>query len=34
MNAVDLREAVKLTRHLVQVAIDTATRPRTDVGLG
>jgi len=34
MNAVDLRDAVKLTRHLVQVAIDTATRPRTDVGLG
>ena len=34
MNAVDLRDAVKLTRHLVQVAIDTATRPRSDVGLG
>jgi acetylornithine deacetylase/succinyl-diaminopimelate desuccinylase-like protein len=34
MNAVDLRDAVKLTRHLVRVAIDTATRPRTDVGLG
>jgi hypothetical protein len=33
MNAVDIREAETLTRHLVRVAVDTLTRPRADVGL-
>jgi succinyl-diaminopimelate desuccinylase len=33
MNAVDLRDCVTLTRLLVQVAVDTVTRSRADVGL-
>ena len=33
MNAVDLRDAVKLTRHLVRVAVDTVTRTRAEAGL-
>ena len=33
MNAVDIRDAVTLTRHLVRVAVDTLTRPRMEVGL-
>jgi acetylornithine deacetylase/succinyl-diaminopimelate desuccinylase-like protein len=33
MNAVDLRDSVTLTRLLVQVAVDTLTRSRADVGL-
>jgi acetylornithine deacetylase/succinyl-diaminopimelate desuccinylase-like protein len=32
MNAVDVRDAETLTRHLVRVAVDTLTRSRTDVG--
>jgi acetylornithine deacetylase/succinyl-diaminopimelate desuccinylase-like protein len=34
MNAVDVRAAETLTRHLVRVAVDTLTRSRTEVGLG
>ena len=33
MNAVDVRDSVTLTRLLVQVAVDTVTRSRADVGL-
>ena len=33
MNAVDIRDSVLLTRHLVRVAVDTLTRPRMEVGL-
>jgi hypothetical protein len=33
MNAVDIRDAEMLTRHLVGVAVDTLTRPRAEVGL-
>jgi acetylornithine deacetylase/succinyl-diaminopimelate desuccinylase-like protein len=33
MNTVDVREMQRLTRHLVQVAVDTVTRTRTEVGL-
>jgi acetylornithine deacetylase/succinyl-diaminopimelate desuccinylase-like protein len=32
MNTVDVREQVKLTRYLIQVAVDTITRPRTETG--
>ena len=32
MNAVDVRDAETLTRHLVRVAVDTLTRSRTDLG--
>ena len=32
MNAVDLRDSVKLTRLLIQVAIDTLTRKRAEAG--
>ncbi|WP_216215380.1 M20 family metallopeptidase [Amycolatopsis aidingensis] len=34
MNTVDVRQAEKLTRHLVRVAIDTVCRSRAEVGLG
>jgi acetylornithine deacetylase/succinyl-diaminopimelate desuccinylase-like protein len=33
MNVVDVREMVRLTRHLVQVTVDTVTRTRSEVGL-
>ncbi|MBK1784890.1 M20 family metallopeptidase [Prauserella cavernicola] len=33
MNTVDVREMVRLTRLLVRVAVDTTTRPRSEVGL-
>jgi acetylornithine deacetylase/succinyl-diaminopimelate desuccinylase-like protein len=33
MNAVDIRHAETLTRHLVRVAVDTLTRSRAEVGL-
>jgi acetylornithine deacetylase/succinyl-diaminopimelate desuccinylase-like protein len=32
MNAVNIRDAETLTRHLVRVAVDTLTRSRTDIG--
>ncbi|GAB3480954.1 M20 family metallopeptidase [Amycolatopsis cihanbeyliensis] len=34
MNTVDVRQAEKLTRHLVRVAVDTVCRSRAEVGLG
>ncbi|MEV5652352.1 deacylase [Nocardia sp. NPDC052254] len=34
MNTVDLREAEKLTRYLVRVALDTVTRNLEEVGIG
>lgn len=33
MNTVDVREMVRLTRHLIRVAVDTLTRPREETGL-
>jgi acetylornithine deacetylase/succinyl-diaminopimelate desuccinylase-like protein len=33
MNAVDIRDAETLTRHLVRVTVDTLTRSRAEVGL-
>lgn len=33
MNTVDVREMVKLTRHLIRTAVDTVTRQRHEVGL-
>jgi acetylornithine deacetylase/succinyl-diaminopimelate desuccinylase-like protein len=33
MNTVDVREMMRLTEHLVRVAIDTVTRSRTEVGI-
>jgi hypothetical protein len=33
MNTVSVREMVRLTRHLVRVAVDTLLRDREEVGL-